>query len=195
MKKLYIALCVIALSVLLAACDEDSKMPAVAVVNAAKVQTECEAGKQAKEYLDKIVADMQKDLFALQKTVENAPQNQRAVAQEKYQATLLDYQQRARAEEQQILSKLSVDYQSAVDEYRKANNISLVLRSEVIISTSPEADITQAIIDTMNKNTEAENKAALEAANKSTAPEANAEVPANATSEEEAVVTANATQE
>lgn len=182
MKKLYIVLCTIALSVLLTACNENDGKPTVAVVNATQVLTECEGGKQAREYLEKIVAKMQQDLLELQATAERAPEDMRADAQEKLQATILDYQQKIRVEEQQILNKLSEDYQAVVDEYRKANNLSLILRSEVIVSTSPEADITKAIIENMNKKTEAENKAALAATNSTSETES----PASADSKEEA---------
>ena len=96
-----------------------------------------------------------------------------------------------RAEEQQILNKLTEDYQSVLDEYRAANNLSLILRSEAMVSTSAEADITQKIIEAMNKKTTAEASAAAATApapaTNSTAPEANATAAepaqANATAE------------
>ncbi len=190
MKKLSIMLCVIALSAAVAACNDEKPKPTVAVVNAAQVYSECESGKQAREYLEKLAAEMQNDLLAMQSELENTPANQRQAAQEKLQATIVDYQQRIRMEEQQVLNKLSEDYQTTVDEYRKAHNLSLILRSEVLVSSAEEADITQAIIDAMNQKTEAENQAALAAQN------ATAEAPANATAEGSANATAgNATEE
>jgi hypothetical protein len=100
------------------ACNE--KGQPVAVVNAAQVYTECESGKQAREYLEKITTDMQNDLLELQAAAANAPAATRQSAIEKLQTTSLEYQQRIRLEEQQILNKISEDYQSSVDAYRKA---------------------------------------------------------------------------
>ena len=177
MKKLYLMLCAVAFSLVVVGCKDESAKPAVsvAVVNAAQVYSECESGKQAREYLEKIGAEMRDDLVAMQAEIEKLPANKREEAAEKFQATVVDYQQRLRMEEQQILNKLSEDYQNAVDEYRKANNISLVVRSEVLVSSAEDADITQAIIAVMNRKTEEENKAAMAAQN------ATAEGAANAT--------------
>lgn len=201
MKKLYLAICALALPLMLSACNE--KGQSVAVVNAAQVYTECESGKQAREYLEKITSEMQNDLLELQAAAENAPAAQRQSAIEKLQTTSLEYQQRIRMEEQQILNKISEDYQNVVDEYRKANNIDVILRAEVIVSASEKADITQAIIAAMNKKTAEENKAAAPAASQNATEQQNATIsanatsPANATSEkgEGGVVAGNATQE
>ena len=182
MKKLYLAICALALPLMLSACNDSG--PTVAVVNAAQVYTECESGKQAREYLEKIAEEMQNDLLELQAAAERAPVAQRQAAIEKLQTTSLEYQQRIRLEEQQILNKISEDYQTAVDEYRKANNIDVILRAEVIVSTSERADITEAIIAAMNKKTEAENKAAMAAAGQNATAEEGIESPANATTEE-----------
>ena len=193
MKKLYLAICALALPLMLSACNE--KGQSVAVVNAAQVYTECESGKQAREYLEKITSEMQNDLLELQAAAENAPAAQRQSAIEKLQTTSLEYQQRIRMEEQQILNKISEDYQNVVDEYRKANNIDVILRAEVIVSASEKADITQAIIAAMNKKTAEENKAAAPAASQNATEQQNATISANATSEEGGVVAGNATQE
>ena len=193
MKKLYLAICALALPLMLSACNE--KGQSVAVVNAAQVYTECESGKQAREYLEKITSEMQNDLLELQAAAENAPAAQRQSAIEKLQTTSLEYQQRIRLEEQQILNKISEDYQSSVDAYRKANNIDVILRAEMIVSASEQADITQAIIAAMNKKTAEENKAAAPAANQNATEQQNATISANATSEEGGVVAGNATQE
>ena len=193
MKKLYLAICALALPLMLSACNE--KGQSVAVVNAAQVYTECESGKQAREYLEKITSEMQNDLLELQAAAENAPAAQRQSAIEKLQTTSLEYQQRVRMEEQQILNKISEDYQNVVDEYRKANNIDVILRAEVIVSASEKADITQAIIAAMNKKTAEENKAAAPAASQNATEQQNATISANATSEEGGVVAGNATQE
>ena len=170
-------LCAIAFSMLAAGCNGDDKSSSVAVINAAQVYSECEGGKQAREYLEKLVAEIQNDLTAMNAELEKLPEKEREAAQQQLQAALVDYQQRIRMEEQQILNKLSEDYQSAVDEYRKTHNIALVLRSDVLVSSSDEADITKAIIEAMNKKTEAENKAAMAAQN------ATAEAAGNATAD------------
>ena len=190
MKKIYIALCTLTIALFLSACSEPAA-PTVAVVNAGQVFQECESGKQAREYMEKLAEEMQADLRSLQDDFENAPAARKEDAQRKLQSTVIEYQQRLRAEEQQILNKLTEDYQSVLDEYRAANNLSLILRSEAMVSTSAEADITQKIIEAMNKKTTAEASAAAATApapaTNSTAPEANATAAepaqANATAE------------
>lgn len=190
MKKIYIAVCTLTIALFLSACNEPAA-PTVAVVNAGQVFQECESGKQAREYMEKLAEEMQADLRALQDDFENAPAARKEDAQRKLQSTVIEYQQRLRAEEQQILNKLTEDYQSVLDEYRAANNLSLILRSEAMVSTSAEADITQKIIEAMNKKTTAEASAAAATApapaTNSTAPEANATAAepaqANATAE------------
>ncbi len=195
MKKLYLAICALALPLMLSACNE--KGQSVAVVNAAQVYTECESGKQAREYLEKITTDMQNDLLELQAAAANAPAATRQSAIEKLQTTSLEYQQRIRLEEQQILNKISEDYQSSVDAYRKANNIDVILRAEMIVSASEQADITQAIIAAMNKKSAEESKASAPATSQNATEQKNATISANATSEgnEGGVAASNATQE
>lgn len=168
MKKIYLALCALAAAALLTACNNDSG--GVAIVNSSQVFQECESGKQAREYMEKLAEEMQDDLRALQNAVETAPQAGREAAQRRLQETVIDYQQRLRSEEQQILNKLTEDYQSVLDEYREANKLSLILRSEVMVSTSAEADITQAIIEAMNNKAAAENAAALSTSNATAEP-------------------------
>lgn len=195
MKKLYLAICALALPLMFSACNE--KGQPVAVVNAAQVYTECESGKQSREYLEKITTDMQNDLLELQAAAANAPAATRQSAIEKLQTTSLEYQQRIRLEEQQILNKISEDYQSSVDAYRKANNIDVILRAEMIVSASEQADITQAIIAAMNKKSAEESKASAPATSQNVTEQKNATISANATSEgnEGGVAASNATQE
>ena len=188
MKKVYIALCTLAVAMLLSACSQPSA-PTVAVVNAGQVFQECESGKQAREYMEKLAEEMQADLRALQENFENAPATEREEAQRKLQSTVIEYQQRLRAEEQQILNKLTENYQTVLDEFRVANNLSLILRSEAMVSTSPEADITQQIIEAMNKKTAAAATTTPAVAN------ATAEEPAQQPAEAPSPVNSNASAE
>ncbi len=194
MKKIYIAVCTLAIALFLSACNEPAG-PTVAVVNAGQVFQECESGKQAREYMEKLAEEMQADLRSLQDDFENAPAARKEDAQRKLQSTVIEYQQRLRAEEQQILNKLTEDYQSVLDEYRTANNLSLILRSEAMVSTSAEADITQKIIEAMNKKTTAEASAAIATQAPAAVNATDAPAAANATAPEAAPASSNATAE
>lgn len=174
MKKIFVLLCTAAMAFALTACKSESST--VATVNAAQVFQESESGKQAKEYLEQLATEMQNDLQKFQEEYDQAAPADKADVQKKLQATVIDYQQKMRSEEQQILNNLTETYQSVLDEYRTANGLSVILRSEVIASAAPEADITSKIIEAMNKKTASANSKAKEA------PKAGeASAPANAT--------------
>lgn len=172
MKKIFVILCTAALAFALTACKSESSN--VVTVNAAQVFQESESGKQAKEYLEQLATEMQNDLQKFQEEYDQAAPADKADVQKKLQATVIDYQQKMRSEEQQILNNLTETYQSVLDEYRTANGVTVILRSEVIASAAPEADITSKIIEAMNKKAASVTSAAKEA------PKAADEAPASA---------------
>ena len=172
MKKIFVILCTAALAFALTACKSESSN--VVTVNAAQVFQESESGKQAKEYLEQLATEMQNDLQKFQEEYDQAAPADKADVQKKLQATVIDYQQKMRSEEQQILNNLTETYQSVLDEYRTANGVTVILRSEVIASAAPEADITSKIIEAMNKKAASVTNAAKEA------PKAADEAPASA---------------
>ena len=60
-------------------------------------------------------------------------------------------QQRINAEQQNVVSQLLDLTQRLVNNYRKANGLSVVLGTDVAVAYDPALDVTNALLDEMNK--------------------------------------------
>ena len=71
--------------------------------------------------------------------------------QRELQAIYMGGQQRINAEQQNVVSQLLDLTQRLVNNYRKANGLSVVLGTDVAVAYDPALDVTNALLDEMNK--------------------------------------------
>ncbi len=121
----------------------------IAVVNTDKVFQESNAGKAGITYLDNLSKELQDELISLQSSAEK--EKNKKAAQDALQLKLRDAQQRFSAEQQQVMNKISELYQQSMEKSRKTSKVDVILNSEAALSIDPKADITQQVIDEMNR--------------------------------------------
>ncbi len=122
--------------------------PSVAVVNTDKVYKESEPGKAGIAYLDGISTNLQSELADLQKKAETA--SNKKTAQADFQQALMGLQQRFSAEQQQVITTLNEVYQKALENSRTKYNLAIIMANDTVLSASPEADVTDKVIQEMN---------------------------------------------
>ncbi|SIO24819.1 OmpH family outer membrane protein [Halodesulfovibrio marinisediminis] len=152
MKKL-VLLCVAVCCLALVGCQQEMKgdaSPKVAVVDPAKVFQDCQPGKDGMAYLEKVSAEVQQQFKDLQKeAAETKGQNPNVVSE--LQAEVAKIQERVSAEQQMVVSKLNDLFQKVLEQYRKENNVSLVIPIEQALSYDKSVDATDEIVAIMNK--------------------------------------------
>ena len=94
--------------------------------------------KEIQQQIDDVQARLGKD-----------PENENL--QRELQAIYMGGQQRINAEQQNVVSQLLDLTQRLVNNYRKANGLSVVLGTDVAVAYDPALDVTNALLDEMNK--------------------------------------------
>ncbi len=144
MRKLLIAaLCVAVMG--LAACNQDKGKPRVAVVDADKVLSECQAGKKGMDAL----RAMSEEISAKLKTMEAEMGENGDKSQEKMQAfqqALGQARNEINREQMRLMGLLQKGFDEAVEEYRAKNGLDVILLREQALAVAPEADASKAII-------------------------------------------------
>lgn len=139
----------IAMAAVIAGCQQQAASgPKVGFVNSNKVFKECKAGAEGMEYLQKAGEEFQSKFAEMQK---NLAGNQTEENTRKFQEALNEYQTKMGAEQNRIIEALQGGFTKAVDDYRKANGYSAILSTESAISYDESADISDKIIEDMNK--------------------------------------------
>jgi len=129
----------------------DSPAPSVAVVDSARVFKESEPGKAGIKHLENLHESMQAELVALQQELQETPNDE--TLQQKLQVKYMVYQQRISVEQQQVINILNEAIQKALDACRAQQNLALIVGTDVVLAYGPAADITNAVIQEVNKTT------------------------------------------
>ncbi|WP_415714834.1 OmpH family outer membrane protein [Maridesulfovibrio sp.] len=140
---------IIAMAAFVAGCQQQSTSGAkIGFVNTNKVFKECKAGTEGMEYLKKSSEEFQTKFAEMQKELTG---NQTEENTRKFQEALGEYQNKMGAEQNRIVEALQSSFTKAVEDYRIANGYAVILGTESAISYDKTADISDKIIEAMNK--------------------------------------------
>jgi outer membrane protein len=146
MKKLCAFLLLAALVSVLAACGNNNNK--VAVVDGAKVFRESKPGQEAMAYLRTKSTELQAEAKAAQEKVQAKQSQENAAA---FQEAVTKYQTTMGAEQQRVVGLLQEQFNKILDKYRKDNKLDVILAKDVVLSFEESADITNKIIEEINK--------------------------------------------
>ena len=108
-----------------------------------------EPGKEASRFLEGMQKEIQQQIDDVQARLGKDPENENL--QRELQAIYMGGQQRINAEQQNVVSQLLDLTQRLVNNYRKPNGLSVVLGTDVAVAYDPALDVTNALLDEMNK--------------------------------------------
>lgn len=120
-----------------------------AVINTNMAFQMSDAGKGGVAYLDRVGTELQAGLAEAEKQAQ-ADKNKN-VAMLKFQQRLAEAQHQASNEQQHVMTIISEHLRSTLNTYREKNNIAVIIDAEAAAAYSPQADITQNVIQEMNK--------------------------------------------
>ncbi|WP_301964615.1 OmpH family outer membrane protein [Desulfovibrio piger] len=121
----------------------------VGVVDMNRLLRDSEPGKEASRFLEGMQKEIQQQIDDVQARLGKDPENENL--QRELQAIYMGGQQRINAEQQNVVSQLLDLTQRLVNNYRKANGLSVVLGTDVAVAYDPALDVTNALLDEMNK--------------------------------------------
>lgn len=121
----------------------------VGVVDMNRLLRDSEPGKEASRFLEGMQKEIQQQIDDVQARLGKDPENENL--QRELQAIYMGGQQRINAEQQNVVSQLLDLTQRLVNNYRKANGLSVVLGTDVAVAYDPVLDVTNALLDEMNK--------------------------------------------
>lgn len=165
MRTKFIMPCLLAASLMLGACNENSApapaKPAVAVVDVTRALRDSDAGKAGMKFLEDIQKELQGEIAGLQDKMKDDakadPKDQKAQKlvqqhQQELQAVFMALQQRMQAEQQNVISRLNDMFQRVLEAQRAAKGLTVILPTEsVALAYDKSADVTDAVIAAMNK--------------------------------------------
>ncbi len=120
-----------------------------AVINTNMAFQMSDAGKEGVAYLDRVGTELQASLAEAEKQAQT--NKNKNVAMLKFQQRLAEAQHLASSEQQHVMTIISEHLRSTLNAYREKNNIAVIIDAEAAAAYSPKADITQKIIQEMNK--------------------------------------------
>ncbi len=123
----------------------------VAVLDPAKLYQDSSAGKAGLVYLESVEQEVRAKAEAAQKIAETMPNNPDLPVA--LQTFFADCQEVMNKAQQDAVSAVQDLVKKTIDEYRAKENISIVLESEIAVSADQQSDITNKIIEMMNKST------------------------------------------
>ncbi|EPR44786.1 outer membrane chaperone Skp (OmpH) [Desulfovibrio sp. X2] len=141
---LTVALCLALLG--LAAC-KDSGKPRVAVVDAEKVLTECQAGKKGMDILRAKSNELTDKLKKMQSDMGDDKAKDKL---DVFQQALGQARMEINREQSRIMGILQSSFEKAVEDYRAKNGLDVILVKDQALAVSPEADATKAIVAAMD---------------------------------------------
>jgi outer membrane protein len=147
MKKFCALLLLAALVSVLAACNNNGGNKIV-VVDGAKVFRESKPGQEAMAYLRTKSSDLQAEAKSAQEKVQAKQTKENAAA---FQAAVTKYQTTMSAEQQRVVGLLQDQFNKILEKYRKDNKVDVILAKDVVLSYDENADITNKIIEEINK--------------------------------------------
>ena len=115
----------------------------VAVIDFARLIEESQAGLQGRAHIEKVAANMQEQLMAVQESGDMG----------RMQMAYGLYQQATNILQEQVVAVFSNMVSSAAEEVRKAGGLDCILTKEAVIAFAPEADVTDLVIAELDKKT------------------------------------------
>ncbi len=152
MRIRFLALPLLLLSLLCAACQQGEEKASganFAVVDIVRVMRDSEPGKAGIKYLESLQADIQKQLDDIQAGLEKDPDNEDL--QKQLQTVYMNAQQQMGEEQQNVLSQLQNVTKRVMDDFRKAKGYDLLFSAETLSSYDEKLDVTNALLEEMNK--------------------------------------------
>ncbi|MBO4684475.1 MAG: OmpH family outer membrane protein [Desulfovibrio sp.] len=151
MHKRFILTLLLALSLCLGACEEGSSKggPTVGIVDLSRLVRDSEPGKAANAFLEKTQKSFNDRILALQDKLQANADDEKVRAE--FQSLYLGLQQRMQAEEQNVNNVLLDHILRTVKEYRAKQGLSAIVRSEAVLDYDKALDITDMILDELNK--------------------------------------------
>ena len=150
MRIRFLVLSLLVLCLAVSGCQQTQE-PAVkvGVVDMNRLLRDSEPGKEASRFLEGMQKEIQQQIDDVQARLGKDPENE--ALQRELQAIYMGGQQRINAEQQNVVSQLLDLTQCLVNNYRKANGLSVVLGTDVAVAYDPALDVTNALLDEMNK--------------------------------------------
>lgn len=150
MRIRFLVLSLLVLCLAVSGCQQTQE-PAVkvGVVDMNRLLRDSEPGKEASRFLEGMQKEIQQQIDDVQARLGKDPENE--ALQRELQAIYMGGQQRINAEQQNVVSQLLDLTQRLVNNYRKANGLSVVLGTDVAVAYDPALDVTNALLDKMNK--------------------------------------------
>ena len=148
MKKLCAFLLLAALVSVLAACGNSNNK--IAVVDGAKVFRESKPGQDAMAYLRTKSTELQAEAKSAQEKVQAKQSQENAAA---FQEAVTKYQTTMGSEQQRVVGLLQDQFNKILEKYRKDNKVDVILAKDVVLSYDEAADITNKVIEEINKTT------------------------------------------
>ncbi|MBQ1331156.1 MAG: OmpH family outer membrane protein, partial [Desulfovibrio sp.] len=151
MHKRFILSLLLALSLCLGACEEGSSKggPTVGIVDLSRLVRDSEPGKAANAFLEKTQKSFNDRILALQDKLQADTKDEKVRAE--FQTLYLSLQQRMQAEEQNVNNVLLDHILRTVKEYRQQKGLGAIVRSEAVLDYDKALDITDMILDELNK--------------------------------------------
>ena len=151
MHKRFILSLLLALSLCLGACEEGSSKggPTVGIVDLSRLVRDSEPGKAANAFLEKTQKSFNDRILALQNKLQANADDEKVRAE--FQSLYLGLQQRMQAEEQNVNNVLLDHILRTVKEYREKKGLGAIVRSEAVLDYDKALDITDMILDDLNK--------------------------------------------
>lgn len=151
MRTRVLFLPVVLLSCLLVACQQSDTavQPKFAVVDLARVMRDSEPGKAGVKFLEGLQADMQNRLNDIQKKLEANPKDE--AAQKEMQSVYMSAQQRMQAEQQNVVNVLYDTIQRVMNAYRAEKGYAVILGSEAAVSFDSKVDVTNDVLEAVNR--------------------------------------------
>ena len=151
MHKRFILSLLLALSLCLGACEEGSSKggPTVGIVDLSRLVRDSEPGKAANAFLEKTQKSFNDRILALQNKLQANADDEKVRAE--FQSLYLGLQQRMQAEEQNVNNVLLDHILRTVKEYRQQAGLDAIVRSEAVLDYDKALDITDMILDDLNK--------------------------------------------
>lgn len=148
MKKLSALLLLVVLASVLAACNNSNNK--IVVVDGAKVFRESKPGQEAMAYLRNKSTELQAEAKAAQEKVQAKQTQENAAA---FQEAVTKYQTTMGTEQQRVVGLLQDQFNKILEKYRKDNKVDVILAKDVVLSYDESADITNKVIEEINKIT------------------------------------------
>ncbi len=151
MHQRFILSLLLALSLCLGACEEGSSKggPTVGIVDLSRLVRDSEPGKAANAFLEKTQKSFNDRILALQNKLQANADDEKVRAE--FQSLYLGLQQRMQAEEQNVNNVLLDHILRTVKEYRAKQGLGAIVRSEAVLDYDKALDITDMILDELNK--------------------------------------------